>query len=167
MIKKYNLKKYNTGNLIHGMSQTSFYKCWKDLKKRCNNPNVAEFKNYGGRGIIYDPKWEQFINFYNDMYFKFIYAKRKYRKQKISIERENVNGNYEFNNCIFIPLKEQYNNLTNQSVFKAISPDGTVYFSNNQNGFARQHGLIQAGISHCINKRVIQHKGWKFYKENN
>lgn len=32
------------------------------------------------------------------------------RNIKLSIEREDVNGNYEFNNCIFIPLTEQNKN---------------------------------------------------------
>jgi hypothetical protein len=37
------------------------------MKQRCNNPHTPGFANYGGRGITYDPSWEKFENFYEDM----------------------------------------------------------------------------------------------------
>jgi hypothetical protein len=94
----------------HGFKNTKLYNIWSHIKQRCNDKNTLYYKHYGGRGIKYDPKWEQFINFKKDMYFKYIYAKKKYGEFCLSIEREDVNGNYCFNNCIFIPLFDQAKN---------------------------------------------------------
>lgn len=100
-------------NKKHKMSHTKFYSMWNNMKQRCSNINNLKYKNYGGRGIIYDSKWENFIFFYNDMYFKYLYYKRIYGKNHLSLERKDVNGNYCFNNCIFIPLSEQPKNRRN------------------------------------------------------
>lgn len=84
----------------HSMSGTRFYSIWINIKSRCNNPNNEEYKNYGARGITYDPRWEQFINFYDDMYEAYCKASEYYGgEQYISIDRINVNGNYYKENC--------------------------------------------------------------------
>jgi hypothetical protein len=36
---------------------------WASMKQRCTNKNVACFKNYGGSGISFDPKWACFRSF--------------------------------------------------------------------------------------------------------
>lgn len=48
--------------------------------------------------------------------------------------------------------------------FKAISPEGIVYFSNSQKDFANEHGLTSSNISACLNSRKYRytHKNWKF-----
>lgn len=97
-------------NFKHGLYKSFLYKTWTGMKERCNTPSTTNYKNYGGRGIKYDPKWNNFLNFKNDMYFKWVWAKKKYFNQKLSIERKDVNGNYCFENCIFIPLKDQAKN---------------------------------------------------------
>jgi hypothetical protein len=99
----------------HKKCYTKFYKCWCNIKQRCTNSNFTNYKYWGGRGITYDPNWENFINFYNDMYFKYIYAKRKYKNSAhpLSIERIDNNGNYYFDNCIFIPKCDQSKNRRN------------------------------------------------------
>jgi len=103
-------------SLKHGFRGTKFYNCWRSIKKRCNNKNRKDYKYWGGRGITYDSKWEDFLGFKEDMYFKYIYAKKKYKDSiyPLSIERENVNGNYNFKNCIFIPMNQQQRNQRKQ-----------------------------------------------------
>jgi hypothetical protein len=51
----------------HGMCGTGLHATWKALRGRCNNPNHYKYPRYGGRGIGYDPTWEQFELFYLDM----------------------------------------------------------------------------------------------------
>jgi hypothetical protein len=97
-------------NYKHGFSNDYFYNIWCHLKNRCDDKKHIAFENYGGRGITYDPRWDSFIKFKEDMYFKYIWAKKKYINIKLSIERMNVNGNYCFENCIFIPLRDQWKN---------------------------------------------------------
>jgi len=43
------------------------YKAWVGLRKRCTNPNEPKYKNYGGRGIGYEVRWEKYENFIADM----------------------------------------------------------------------------------------------------
>jgi AP2 domain len=51
----------------HGLCHTREHRIWVGMKQRCNNPNFKHYENYGGRGITYDPRWEKFENFYEDM----------------------------------------------------------------------------------------------------
>ena len=52
---------------IHGKKGTRIYSIWESMKKRCRLSSNSSYENYGGRGIAYDERWEQFENFYADM----------------------------------------------------------------------------------------------------
>jgi hypothetical protein len=80
---------------------TRTYVTWCNMKTRCNNPNVPYYKNYGGRGIIVCERWNEFKNFLEDM---------GERPLGTTIDRINVNGNYEPFNCKWSTPKEQINN---------------------------------------------------------
>jgi hypothetical protein len=58
-------------NLKHGHKsggkRSKAYVCWMNMKGRCNNPGRADAKNYIGRGISYDSRWESFELFLADM----------------------------------------------------------------------------------------------------
>lgn len=160
-------KEYKSFFKIHGMKKTSFWLMWKNLRARCNNPNDNGYKNYGGRGITYDLQWEKFLNFRKDMYWRYLYAKRKYtsvltKTNVLSIERIDVNGNYCKENCTFIPRNEQNKNKRNNKWFKAKSPEGKIYIAKVQVVFAKKHNLKQNRISTCLNKRIENYNGWCF-----
>ena len=42
---------------VHGHSRTRLSRIWRGMKQRCNNPNVAAFSRYGGRGITVCSEW--------------------------------------------------------------------------------------------------------------
>lgn len=90
----------------HGLKHHRIYSIWKGIKQRCYNKNSSEYKNYGGRGIELCSQWlNDFQHFYD-------WAVSNGYKDNLTIERDNVNGNYESTNCRWIPLVEQFNNTT-------------------------------------------------------
>ncbi len=83
----------------------SEYQTWTDMKRRCFQPQNHNFKNYGARGITVEPRWMEFKNFMMDMGRK--------PNSKFTIERNDVNGNYEPSNCKWIDRKDQSRNKRN------------------------------------------------------
>jgi hypothetical protein len=99
-VQKENAIKRNT---THNLSKTSIYKTWRSMKHRCFNSNNKYYKHYGGRGITVCERWlESFINFYNDMGPK--------PTPLHSIDRIDVNGNYDPSNCKWSTSSEQQKN---------------------------------------------------------
>lgn len=94
----------------HKMSNSRIYKTWINIKRRCLNTNFAQYLNYGGRGITICGEWldkeNGFMNFYN-------WAMENGYNDKLSIDRINVNGNYEPSNCRWTTNEVQQNNKTN------------------------------------------------------
>ena len=79
------------------------YRTWQNMLGRCYSPTDISFRNYGARGIVVCDRWrESFEAFLSDM------GPRP--DGRYSIERVDVNGNYEPENCKWIPLREQHRN---------------------------------------------------------
>lgn len=91
-------------DLTHGMSKTRQYQTWINMKARCTRETSSYYQNYGGRGISYDPKWEMFEGFWEDMGDGYT--------DEMTLERVDVNGNYEKTNCTWIPANQQARNRT-------------------------------------------------------
>lgn len=88
----------------HGQSSTRLFTIWKNMKSRCTNPNNPCFNQYGGRGITVCDAWiEDFAVFY-DWSIKHGY------NDDLSIDRVNVNGDYDPDNCRWVSQKTQCNN---------------------------------------------------------
>lgn len=94
-----NIKSGNTkgcgclrGGLVkHGLSSTKEYSCWLGMRNRCCNQKSPDYENYGGRGINVCARWiNSFENFYSDM---------RDCPEGFSLDRIDVNGNYEPGNC--------------------------------------------------------------------
>lgn len=90
----------------HKQSKTRLYQIWKGIKNRCKNPNAPKYKIYGLRGIKVCNEWQNFEPFYN-------WAISSGYKDDLSIDRIDVNGNYEPNNCQWVDMKTQQRNRRN------------------------------------------------------
>lgn len=78
--------------MTHGMTQTLTGKSWMAMLTRCYNPNVASFKDYGGRGI----RACEFIRA-SPLNLVLIIAERPSRK--ITLDRMDVNAGYNCGAC--------------------------------------------------------------------
>ncbi len=78
----------------HNLSATVEHMCWRHMQTRCYNKNSSKYEQYGDRGIKVCDRWlgkSGFINFLTDM--------GKKPSPKHSIDRIDVNGDYEPTNC--------------------------------------------------------------------
>ena len=111
-LRKETTSKTSLKNSTHHLSNSRLYKVWKSMKQRCYNKNNTPYKKYGGRGIKVCNEWKNdFISFYN-WAMRNGYDESKTTKEQ-SIDRIDVNGNYEPNNCRLTTMKKQQNNRSN------------------------------------------------------
>lgn len=82
------------------------YNVWKSMRNRCSNPKDKSYGNYGGRGIRVCKEWnDSFIAFATWAYANGYDKNTKYGE--CTIDRIDVNGNYEPDNCRFVSIAEQ------------------------------------------------------------
>jgi len=84
------------------MAKSPEYSSWKAMKRRCFKSSDSYYHCYGARGITVCKRWLSFDNFYADMGAK--------PSPSHSLDRIDVNGNYEPTNCRWATAKQQSNN---------------------------------------------------------
>ena len=127
----------------HNLTKHRIYNIYIHIKQRCNKPKCKQYKWYGAKGIQICEEWEKdFINFYN-------WAMANGYKENLSIDRINVNGNYEPSNCRWVDMKTQQNNRGNNFRVKI----------NNQTHTLPEWAEIYKISIHTIRTRLA--RGWK------
>lgn len=79
------------GVVKHGLTKHRLYGTWRDMITRCNNIKNNRYKDYGGRGIRVCTRWLDVVNFMEDMSSSYV--------EGLSLDRIDVNGDYEPENC--------------------------------------------------------------------
>lgn len=102
----------NNRNYRHGLAYDRFYNIWKGMKNRCYNEKASYYERYGGRGIVMSKRWMDFENFKEDMHESYLIHEKQYGIDT-TIERINVDGNYESSNCEWATNIKQQRNRAN------------------------------------------------------
>lgn len=100
----------------HGYHKSSEYSSWNAMKNRCDNSSFKHYDRYGGRGITYDPAWDDFSVFLKDM--------GKKPTPEHQLERVDNNKNYSRENCIWATRKEQTRNRGGERATRLYTYDG-------------------------------------------
>ena len=96
----------------HGLRHTKIYHKWLDMKDRCLNKNNKRFFDYYGRGITVCDEWKNSFEAFYKWAMSHGYA------DNLSIDRIDVNGNYEPSNCRWITMSEQSRNKRNNVLYE-------------------------------------------------
>ena len=131
----------------HGMFGTRIYKIWDGMKQRCYNENHERYIDYGGRGISICEEWKNDFQAFYDWSMANGYA------DDLTIDREDVNGNYEPGNCRWTDDIVQHNNTR---VNRYIEFNGETH---TMAEWARIQGINYSTLSSRLNK-----KGWSIEK---
>jgi hypothetical protein len=135
--------KSNIRRATHKKTNTAIYRTWAAMKERCYNPKNSRFKDYGGRGIKVCERWMDSSRFFADM---------GERPNGTTLDRIDVNGNYEPGNCRWQTPWQQSNNRRNSRKYtisgesKTLSEWHSTYGSGDRTKWSdRCRGLINRG----------------------
>ena len=91
------------GLVTHADSKYT-YSSWASARRRCRSKTAHNYKWYGGRGIKFCERWDDFGVFLEDM---------GERPKNHTIDRIDPDGNYEPGNCRWATYEEQKVNKRN------------------------------------------------------
>ncbi len=125
----------------HGKHHTRLYRIYYKIKTRCYNKKHNGYKNYGGRGVKICDAWlSDFMNFYN-------WAMSNGYQEGLTIDRIDIDGNYEPKNCRWVTMKQQNRNkrdtvnITINGVTKCLTDWCYILGLNYNTVQARRHRL--------------------------
>jgi len=155
----------------HGMSGTRIYRVWRNMKTRCTNPNCNRYADYGGRGVTVCDEWTHDFTAFYDWAIANGYEEDAPYGQ-CTLDRIDVNGNYEPSNCRWVDLTIQANNKrertytpANPTRVQLIDEDGEVVHEYSSIAEAsRQTGCRRTSISAVCTGRYKHSLGlrWQY-----
>lgn len=149
----------------YGGTYKKLYKLYSAMSQRCFNPNNSQFKDYGGRGITMCEEWRNNYNAFRKWALLSGYREETLPNglNKWTIDRINVNGNYEPGNCRWITCQEQQLNkrdnvvITYKGETKTATEFAKQYNIPAHNLWYRlKHGWsVEAAIETPVKKRSV------------
>lgn len=154
----YNRENLSTIKKTHGGRRLKIYSVYIKIKQRCENKNNKDYKNYGGRGIVCE--WNSFESFRDDM--------EEGYSEILTIERNDVNGNYCKSNCRWATRLEQSKNKTNTVWYKGLCLSDYCKENNiNYKSVSTRINSMRWSVEDAINvpiKKAIMHNGVSMYE---
>lgn len=96
----------------HGKCKSRLYRIWSCMKRRCNPTNKEKAKWYSGRGIAVCDEWKNSFQAFYD------WAIANGYEDNLSIDRIDVDGNYEPSNCRWANVYQQAVNKSGRPIEK-------------------------------------------------
>jgi hypothetical protein len=90
-----------------GAKRAPEYISWRNMLKRCHNENDTAWHNYGGRGIVVCAAWRE-------SYAQFLADVGRKPSAGLTLDRIDVDGNYEPSNVRWADATTQANNTRRQ-----------------------------------------------------
>lgn len=93
----------------HGNSRSRLYGIWRGMIDRCYYPSHNRYHVYGARGIRICDEWRNDFPAFRDWAMANGYDP-KAKRGECTIDRIDVDGNYEPSNCRWVDMKTQVQN---------------------------------------------------------
>jgi hypothetical protein len=116
------------------------YASWSNLRQRCQNSKDPSYKNYGGRGIECCSRWDEFLNFLEDMGDPPLGT---------MLERKDNNGPYCSENCKWDSRTAQNRNQRRTLTLEKVEKIRRLYWQwgMTQVAIGKYFGVSQYAIS--------------------
>lgn len=99
-------------NATHHATGTKLHNEWRAMKARCNIKSCSNYESYGGRGISVCKEWNDSFEIFKE------WSENNGYQEDLTLDRIDVNGNYEPNNCRWVDKKVQARNRRPRSTCK-------------------------------------------------
>lgn len=138
----------------HGYRYTRLYGVWKDMRRRCYNPNSREYEWYGALGVTVCDEWKTDFASFHDWAYSTGYNENA-KKGECTLDRIDSTGNYCPENCrwttAWIQSVNQRKRKSNTSGYTGIG--------------LRKRNINPWAAVICINRKTWQLGTYKTQKE--
>ena len=109
-------------HITHRKTNTRLFNVWQNIKRRCYTKTNPSYKYYGERGISVCDEWLNSFDAFREWAYANGYDETA-QKGKCTIDRIDVNGNYEPSNCRWVSMAEQNKNTRRSKNAKSREAD--------------------------------------------
>lgn len=132
------------------------YQAWADMKYKCNNEKAKTYQKFGGSGISYDPAWESYEIFEEDMLEGYLQAlSTGLTSRQIVLGRIDETQNFSKENCAWMTVSD-LSNLQNprRNFILAEDEEGERHLFTSCASMGLFYGIPRTSISNAIRRKT-------------